>query len=285
MTGHLAKYRLRKRFSLYMPMDKTVIITGSSKGFGFEMGKEFLRKGYNVAFSSSHEQNLRKAMDSFTANRENVTSVICDIKIPGDLKKLWDVVFKKWGRVDIWINNAGVAQKSDKIWESSVEEVKAIFDINLLGTFYGTQVAVNGMITQGFGKIYNTVGFGSNGLTRVGLNLYGTSKCAIAYFSKAFAKELKGMAVIVGTLQPGMMVTDFVKASSGSVYNKLEVQQIYNILGDYPDVPAKFLVKRMIKNNVNGKLLSWQSNARIVFRFAKYLFFKRDLFKPDVPQK
>jgi len=264
---------------------KTVVITGSSKGFGFEMGKEFLRQGYKVAFSSNNEENLRKAMDSLPEDKENVITVLCDIKSPDDLKNLWDVVFKKWGGIDIWINNAGIAQKADKIWESSVEEVKTIFDTNLSGTFYGTQVAVNGMIKQGFGKIYNTVGFGSSGMTRAGLNLYGTSKRAIAHFSKAFANELKGMGIIVGTLQPGMMVTDFVEASSGSIYNKSEVQKIYNILGDYPDVPAKFLVKRMIRNNVNGKQLSRQSNARIVFRFVKYFFVKRDLFKTDAPQK
>ena len=264
---------------------KTVVITGSSKGFGFEVGKEFLRQGYKVAFSSNNEENLRKAMDSLPEDKENVITVLCDIKSPDDLKNLWDVVFKKWGGIDIWINNAGIAQKADKIWESSVEEVKTIFDTNLSGTFYGTQVAVNGMIKQGFGKIYNTVGFGSSGMTRAGLNLYGTSKRAIAHFSKAFANELNGTGIIVGTLQPGMMVTDFVEASSGSIYNKSEVQKIYNILGDYPDVPAKFLVKRMIRNNVNGKQLSRQSNARIVFRFVKYFFVKRDLFKTDAPQK
>jgi len=264
---------------------KAVVITGSSKGFGFEMGKEFLCHGYNVAFSSDNEQNLRKAIDSLVTNKEKITTVLCDVKSSHDLKNLWDVVFKKWGRIDIWINNAGIAQKAEKLWESSEEDVEAVFNTNLIGTFYATQMAARGMIKQGFGKIYNTVGFGSTGMTRAGLNLYGTSKYAIAYFSKAFANELRGTSIILGTLQPGMMVTDFVKASSGSIYNKSEVQKIYNILGGFPSVPAKFLVKQMINNNVNGKRLSWQSNAKIFFRFLKYIFVKRDLFNANTPRK
>ena len=266
-------------------MMKTVVITGSSKGFGLEMGREFLNQGYHVAFSGSNEQHLNRAISSITFEEEKVASVLCDVRNRGDLQNLWDVIFKKWGRIDLWINNAGVAQKAEKIWHSSTADIKNIFDINLLGAFYGTQVAVNGMLNQGFGKVYNTVGFGSTGMIRTGLNLYGTSKHAVAHFTKAFANELKGTGIIVGTLQPGMMVTDFVNASKGSIYNKSEVQNIYNILGDLPDVPAKYLVKKMIDNNTNGKLLTWLSSAKVIFRFLKHLFVKRDLFKSDAHQK
>ena len=82
-----------------------------------------------------------------------------------------------------------------------------------------------------------------------------------------------------------MMVTDFVNAADGSIYNKSEVQNIYNILGDLPDVPAKYLVKKMIDNNTNGKLLTWLSNTKVIFRFIKHLFVKRDLFNTDAHQK
>jgi len=257
----------------------TVVITGSSKGFGFEMGKEFLNRGFNVVLSGSSEQNLAKALASLKGIATNVITVLCDVRNHEDLKNLWEKACKEYGRIDIWINNAGIAQKTNKLWESSVDEVKNVFDTNLLGTFYGTQVAVNGMLQQGSGKVYNTVGFGSTGMTRTGLNIYGTSKHAIAHFSKAFANELKGTGIIVGTLQPGMMVTDFVNASIGNTYDNAAVKKIYNILGDLPDVPAKYLVKKMISNHKNGKLLSWQSNGKIAWRFLKSIFVKRDLFK------
>jgi NAD(P)-dependent dehydrogenase (short-subunit alcohol dehydrogenase family) len=257
---------------------RTVVITGSSKGFGLEMGKEFLNQGFNVVLSGDNEQNLARAFGSLRGNPDKVITAFCDVRNPEDLRNLWEKAYETWGTVDIWINNAGIAQKANKLWESSVEEVKNVFDTNLMGAFYGTQVAVNGMLKQGFGKVYNTVGFGSTGMTRTGLNIYGTSKHAIAHFSKAFANELKGTDIIVGTLQPGMMVTDFVKASVGNTYDNAAVQKIYNVLGDLPDVPAKYLVKRMISNHKNGKLLSWQSNGKIAYRFLKSIFVKRNLF-------
>ena len=77
---------------------KTVVITGSSKGFGLEMGKEFLNQGYHVAFSGSNEQNLNNAIRSITFDGEKVASMLCDVRNRGDLQNLWDVIFKKMGK-------------------------------------------------------------------------------------------------------------------------------------------------------------------------------------------
>jgi short-subunit dehydrogenase len=259
----------------------TAVITGSSKGFGLELAKEFLRRGYCVVLSGNKQENLDKAVHKLSQYAANILAVQCDVRKAEELKELWNKAVEKWGQVDIWINNAGVGQKANKLWESSVDEARNVFDTNMMGTLYGTQIAVKGMLQQGFGKVYNTVGFGSTGMIRKGLNLYGTSKLAIAHLSKAFAVELKGSGVIVGTLQPGMMVTDFVKDTEGSSYDTADVHWIYNILGDMPDIPAKKLVKRMIDNKKNGALLTMLSTTKIGYRFLRSIFVKRDLFAPQ----
>jgi len=259
-------------------MVATVVITGSSKGFGLELAKEFLRIGYCVAVSGNNQVNLNAAIKVLPVDEAKLIAVRCDVTIPEDLQTLWDKAVEKWGQVDIWINNAGVSQKANKLWETATEEATNLINTNVMGVLYGTRVAVKGMLQQGFGKVYNTVGFGSTGMIRKGLNLYGTSKLAIAHLSKAFAAELKGSGVIVGTLQPGMMVTDFVKNSEGSSYTIADVHRIYNILGDTPDVPAGRLVKRMINNKKNGACLSVLSTPKILYRFLRSLFIRRDLF-------
>ena len=260
---------------------KTVVITGSSKGLGYEMAKEFLGKGFNVMISGANPKNIELCQSKLAGFGDQVGFTLCDVRNPFELEKLWNLAISKWEKIDIWINNAGIGQKGLKIWETSNEEADNIFKTNISGTYYGTKIAVNGMLKQGYGKIYNTVGFGSSGMTRAGLDIYGTSKRAIAYLSKAFAHELKGKGIIVGTLQPGMMVTDFVKDNEGSAYDQAAVHKIYNILGDLPDKPAKYLVAKMISNRSNGILISYQSNLKVMFRFIISIFIKRDLFRSE----
>ena len=93
---------------------------------------------------------------------------------------------------------------------------------------------------------YNIFGFRSTCIALISLNVYGTLKQAIAHFSKAFVNELKGTGVIMSMLQPGIMSPISKKASIPDTYNNAEDQKIYNILGNLPDVTAKYLVKKMI---------------------------------------
>ncbi len=86
---------------------------------------------------------------------------------------------------------------------------------NLLGTIHGSRAAMRGMLAQGGGAIYNLEGWGSDGKRRGGLAVYGTSKCAIRYFTLALADEAAGTPVLVGTLSPGMMVTGFLTGPMG----------------------------------------------------------------------
>ena len=75
---------------------------------------------------------------------------------------------------------------------------------------YGSQVAIRGMLTQGFGAIYNMEGMGSDGRTHDGLALYGTTKYALKYFTDALVLETKETPLIVGALRPGMVITEMV---------------------------------------------------------------------------
>ena len=89
----------------------TVVITGSSKGFGLEMGKEFLNQDFNVVLSGNNEQNLVKALGSVKENAEKVITVVCDVRNPDKLINLWEIANEKWGKIDIWINNAGTEMR------------------------------------------------------------------------------------------------------------------------------------------------------------------------------
>ena len=140
------------------------------------------------------------------------------------------------------------------------------------------------MSKQGHGAIYNIEGYGSNDAMMKGLSIYGTSKRAITYFTQALAKESEQLktGVLVGRLSPGIMITDFITNALGDK-GKIELpektKKVYNILGDYPDVVATFLVENMLKNTKNNAHIEWLTNGKAAWRFMTAGFNKRDFFK------
>ena len=138
------------------------------------------------------------------------------------------------------------------------------------------------MIKQENGAIYNVEGHGSNDAVIPGLSIYGTAKRGVTYFTNALAKEIENRKVdiMVGKLAPGIMITDFVVNAFRD--KKIELskknKQVYNILGDYPDVVANFLVNRMISNTDNNVRINWLTNRKAAFRFMSSFIRKRDFF-------
>lgn len=265
---------------------KTVVITGSSRGFGFCQAKKFKELGCNVVISSVNEKNLIRAakeLENVGPADTKVIYTLCNVTDYEALKKLWDLAKNTFGSVDIWINNAGVNSPDKPIGELSEKEISFLLDIDLKGTIYGSKIAFAGMKEQGFGQIYNVEGYGSNDAMMTGLTLYGTAKRAVTYFTLALAKESKEITdgkVCVCRLTPGIMITDFIKTANGGA-TKIELHEktkkIYNILGDYPETIVDYCVPRMLANNKNNARIIWLTNRRALGRFLTARFKKRDL--------
>jgi short-subunit dehydrogenase len=259
-----------------------IVITGSARGIGLEMAKEFLRKGCNVTLSSVNLQSLSKAEGSLEQFKNQLIAVPCDVRDREALRNLWNASKQKWGSVDIWINNAGVSQPSNKmLWELSDSITDGLVETNICGVIYGSQVAAAEMLRQGSGFIYNMEGLGSDGRIIKGTSLYGMSKWNLTYFTKALARELEGTPVKAGRLLPGMMVTDFItKPSIGEEERVVEdrTKRIFNILGDRPETVARFLVERMLANQKNNAHIAWLTNRKVIGRFVLAAFQKRELF-------
>lgn len=263
---------------------KTVVITGSARGLGFEMAKQFRQNNYNVVISDILEEKLKEAKGKLEQikSEAEVLDVTCDVTKESDMQNLMEKAVEKFKAVDIWINNAGVNQPMIPIWEVETEKINRLIDIDLKGAIIGSKIAMNQMIKQGFGQIYGIEGYGSNDAMMLGLSVYGTSKRGLTYFIQALAKEVeeKKLPIQVGALAPGIMITDFITHSMGTEEFELpeKTKKVYNILGDYPDVIAKFLVDRMIVNKKNNVKINWLTNAKASFRFMTSAFNKRDFF-------
>lgn len=266
---------------------KTVVITGSARGFGFELAKCFYEKGFNIVLSDINKTNLEKAKSMLDQNKVNkVISITCDVTKRSDVENLWNEACNVFNTIDIWINNAGVNQPRKNAWDLSEKDINFLVDVDLIGTINGSTVASFNMIKQGFGAIYNVEGFGSNDAYQNYLVMYGTTKRAVTYYTIALSKELKNFEknIIVGRLAPGIMITDFLTSSNGEDENVVldeKTKKVYNILGDYPDVIAKYLTKKMIKNKKSNVQLSWLTNGKAFRRFFFSFLNKRDFFKNE----
>lgn len=263
---------------------KTVVITGSARGLGLEMAKEFRKNEYNVVISDLKEEKLIEAKEKLEKieSQGEVLEITCDVTKEEDLQKLMDTAVEKFSSVDIWINNAGVNQPMVPIWEVESEKINRLIDIDLKGAIIGSKIVMKQMIKQGYGQIYGIEGYGSNDAMMLGLSVYGTSKRGLTYFLKSLAKEVeeKKLNIKIGLLSPGIMITNFITHSVGDEEFELpeKVKKVYNILGDYPDVIAKFLVEKMIENKKNGVRINWLTNRKAAFRFMTSSFNKRDFF-------
>jgi len=259
---------------------KTAVITGGTRGIGAGLVRDFLKCGWNVAYSGMSEQSIEKSLPELqgTFREDCYTAFKCDVINEHDLNGLWEGAVNKFGRVDIWVNNAGTAYEQVPFHRIEPCVFSKIIDTNVKGLMLATHVAYNRMLLQGFGAIYNMEGLGSDGRRIFGMTPYGTSKRAVRYFTDAFAREVKDGPVIVGTISPGMVLTDLIlDPLRKEPANRKEIIRIYNILANEAETVTPFLVNRMIANRKNGAKISFLNPWKVTRRFLLAPFSKRDV--------
>ena len=260
---------------------KTVVITGSTRGLGYGLAEAFLGLGCEVVVSGRKEESVEKAATTLGEKfgGERVLGVACDVGDHSQVEGLWARAVERFGKVDIWINNAGIGQGMMKFWEIKPDQMKAIVETNLTGTMYGARAAIGGMMEQGYGAVYNMEGSGSDGRVRHGLTVYGSSKRGGRFLTEALVKEVEGTGVMVGALSPGMLVTELVTGEMDrDAENQESVRRILNIIGDRVETVAPWLAERVLTNEKNGARIRWLTGGKAMWRFLTAPFVKRDLF-------
>jgi short-subunit dehydrogenase len=262
---------------------KSVVITGSSKGLGLALAKVFLAQGCAVALSSFEQQEMDTVAKELAAEygSDRVTAYKCDVTKIDEMEGLWKAAQDAFGRVDIWINNAGITNAFLDIWEVDPAEMSAIINTNIVGTLYGIRVAMQGMLKQGGGAIYNLYGFGSHDERKpAGLTTYGCTKRAIRYLTECLVEETQGTPILVGCLMPGTIITDFIikilKSSPKEDYDQMV--KGFNLSADTPETVADFLVKEVLKNTTNGAEITWMTAEKYQQRMKDPFYLNRDLF-------
>jgi len=268
---------------------KVVVITGSTRGIGLGLARSFIEQGCSVVISGRTQTTIDNALHRLAevSDAAHITGVVCDVTDLNQVEHLWTEAVHRFGKVDIWINNAGISNSYDLFWELPAEEIERVVQTNLMGMMYGSMVAMREMIKQGSGSIFNMQGMGSDGKRiQKRMSVYAATKAGVGYFSRNLALEAEETSVLVGRIQPGMVVTEMLVKPFGDRKEEFErTKRIFNILADKVETVTPWLAQQVLMNKKHGVLISWSSPWKILGRFLIAPFYKRDLFteNPEIP--
>lgn len=265
--------------------NRRIVVTGGTRGIGLGLAHKFLDRGHSVCITGRSQGSIDNALAQLQTESapDRLMGIPCDAGSFEQVQQTWDQTANRFGGIDIWINNAGLANQVCDFELLETTEYERVVNTNLIGIMHACKVALLGMAAQGHGQIYNFEGFGSNGMISPGLSVYGSTKRALTYFTDALIKENAEKPVNVGFLSPGIVITDMIlqEAEEMSRERWARSKRMYNILGDDVDTVVEWLAEATLKDyGKHGSRLAWLTRRKAAGRFfaAFVLRRKRDLF-------
>ncbi|MBM7587165.1 NAD(P)-dependent dehydrogenase (short-subunit alcohol dehydrogenase family) [Bacillus pakistanensis] len=190
--------------------NSVAIVTGagSERGIGKAIASELAKKGATVIIADLNVKGANKVADKLKKNGYKAVGKEVDVTSRLSIDHLMESVRQDFGKIDILINNAGIARPT-KILEITEEEWDLLFAINMRGVFHCTQAVLPSMIEQSFGRIINISSLaGKQGGGVFGTSHYAATKAGILGFSKAVAREVAEYGITVNSVAPGLIDTD-----------------------------------------------------------------------------
>ncbi len=193
--------------------DKVVVITGASRGIGAAMVRHFGLEGSKVVLIARNKDMLTESAMMAGLTKGNFHLITADITKRAGIKKIAAGTMKKFGRIDIWINNAGVGVHKS-ILETTEAEYNGMYDTNMKAVYFSFLEAIPIMQKQKQGHIINiSSASGLRGEPMIAV--YSSSKAALNAFSEAVAREVRNDGIKISVLAPASVDTDFAYNFSG----------------------------------------------------------------------
>lgn len=191
---------------MYSFHEKVVLITGAAGGLGGKVASDFLNQGAKLVLVDLHISTLEK---QYHGNK-NVLIVKADVTQQEQVEDYVQQALTKFGRIDIFFNNAGIEARNNLIEDQSLEDFLKVLHVNTLGVFLGLKYVIPVMKKQREGVIVNTAS--TVGLVgSIGISPYVAAKHAVVGLNKSAALECAEYGVRVNAIAPGFIETDLTK--------------------------------------------------------------------------
>jgi len=222
---------------------KVALITGGTKGIGFGIAAELLKKGYRVALTSRSEQNAKEAVAQLEQYGE-VLGVAADVKDLDSQQQAVKTVLEKWGQLDVLVANAGVGyfaaidEMDPEIWRDTI-------DTNLTGVFYSIKASVE-EIKKAKGYIITISSLAGTNFFANG-SAYNASKFGLTGFTQSVMLDLRKYGVKVTTIMPGSVATHFNEHEPDSDKDawKIQPEDIGQLVVNLLDMPERSLPSKV----------------------------------------
>ena len=218
-----------------MEENKTVLVTGGSRGIGKEIALKFAKQGYDVIINyvsdKTDTEELKKELE---ANGGKALIVKADVTNPEQIENLVKTAIETFGKIDVLVNNAGIT-KDNLLMRMSEEEFDKVIEVNLKGTYLMTKAVTKYMMKKRQGSIINlssVVGVTGN----AGQCNYAATKAGIIGFTKSVAKELASRNIRANAIAPGFIATDMTDVLSDEIKETIQNQIPLKRMGNAKEV-------------------------------------------------
>ena len=203
--------------------NRVAIVTGGAQGFGLAITERFIESGAKVVIWDIDEGEAKKALEK--VNSENLTYQIVDVSNYETINSKLSEVEKSHNKIDIFINNAGVAGMNTTVAEYPIEEWNKVINLNLNAVFYCCKAVVPFMTKNGYGRIVNIASIaGKEGNPNA--SAYSTSKAGVIGLTKSLGKELAQKNIAVNCVTPA--------AAKTRIFDQMTEEHINYMLSKIP---------------------------------------------------
>ncbi|QUW22342.1 3-oxoacyl-ACP reductase FabG [Sporosarcina sp. Marseille-Q4063] len=219
--------------------NKVAIITGGANGIGLAACERFAEEGASVIMADFDEAAGKEQEALLKSKELDVTFLQVDVVDRQSVSNLVEETVKKFGKIDVLINNAGITQDATLL-KMKPEQFQDVLNVNLTGVFNCTQTVVPYMLENGTGKIINTSSvsgvYGNFGQTN-----YAATKAAVVGMTKTWAKEFGRKGINVNAVAPGFTATAMVEKMPRKVIDQMKAAVSLQRLGKPRDIANAYL--------------------------------------------
>ena len=189
-------------------MNKTVLITGATSGIGLGCARKFAQNGDRLILTGRNEQRLNEIRKELTEKGSEVLTLAFDVRNREVAEKLMTELPEEWKKIDVLVNNAGLALGLDPEYEGNLDEWETMIDTNIKGLLTMTRLVVPGMVERNSGHIIN-IGSVAGDAAYAGGNVYCATKAAVKALTDGLRIDVINTAIRVTNLKPGLVETNF----------------------------------------------------------------------------